>query len=83
MSRPSPSDAGPARAIHPASTDARATEPRGAVASTSVDEPMPDPDNLRIDRFSLPIPPRTLRPAPAIGERLSPPRHRAGATRSS
>ena len=45
---------------------------------------MPDPDNLRIDRttdlMTLPI---QLPPAPSIGERLTPARHRAEYTRSA
>ena len=46
-------------------------------------EDMPDPDNLHIDRFALPIAPQRLRPAPAIGERLGPARHRAEYTRTA
>ena len=49
---------------------------------TPADE-MPDPDNLRVDRTDLFILPMRLSPAPAIGERLAPPRHRAEYTRSA
>jgi hypothetical protein len=44
---------------------------------------MPDPDNLRIDRTALMTLPIQLPPAPAIGERLVPARHRAEYGRSA
>ena len=49
---------------------------------TLTDE-MPDPDNLRIDRTDLITLPIRITPAPAIGERLVPARHRAEYTRSA
>ncbi len=49
---------------------------------TLIDE-MPDPDNLRIDRTDLTILPIQLSPAPSIGERLTPARHRAEYSRSA
>jgi hypothetical protein len=44
---------------------------------------MPDPDNLHIDRSALMTLPIQLPPAPAIGERLVPARHRAEYSRSA
>jgi hypothetical protein len=49
----------------------------------SLNDEMPDPDNLRIDRTDLMTLPIRVTPAPSIGERLSPARHRAEYTRSA
>ena len=51
--------------------------------NTTLSDEMPDPDNLRIDRTSLMTLPIELPPAPAIGERLFPARHRADFSRSA
>ena len=51
--------------------------------SGALNDEMPDPDNLRIDRSSLMTLPIQLPPAPSIGERLTPARHRADFTRSA
>jgi hypothetical protein len=48
-----------------------------------LNDEMPDPDNLRIDRTDLITLPMQLPPAPSIGERLAPARHRAEYTRSA
>ena len=52
-------------------------------ANRTLNDEMPDPDNLRIDRTSLMTLPIQLPPAPAIGERLVPARHRAEYSRSA
>ena len=54
-----------------------------ALPGMSLDDEMPDPDNLRIDRTDLITLPLQLSPAPSIGERLTPARHRAEYTRSA
>lgn len=52
-------------------------------AGRTLNDEMPDPDNLRIDRTDLITLPMRLSPAPAIGERLVPARHRAEYSRSA
>ena len=58
--------------------------PSGQTPSTrTLNDEMPDPDNLRIDRTALVILPNRVFPAPTIGERLAPARHRADFSRSA
>ena len=52
-------------------------------SSRTLDDEMPDPDNLRVDRTSLMTLPIQLPPGPAIGERLVPARHRADFSRGA
>jgi hypothetical protein len=48
-----------------------------------LNDEMPDPDNLRIERTDLITLPMQLPPAPALGERLGRARHRADFSRSA
>ena len=65
-------------------TPSPSKRPSGQTLSTrTLNDEMPDPDNLRIDRTDLRTLPIQLPPAPTIGERLAPARHRAHFSRGA
>ncbi len=68
--------------LTPSPTDSiRPTDQTGS----DLNDEMPDPDNLRIDRTDLITLPMSLSLTlpPSIGERITPARHRADFTRSA
>ena len=64
-------------------TPMESKRPTAPSPSRNLADEMPDPDNLRIDRTDLVTLPMRLSPAPPIGERLAPARHRAEYSRSA